>query len=236
MLEVAGMERVFGLSQLFFKRNSRGEISLIIAKVTDDFLLETTCEETQAFTELMQKRFKVGKVIINEKLHFNGCEIEQDEPGSITMSMIRYLDRLTPFDISRSRQKMRAYYATDKEVKLYRSLVATLMFLGNAVLPQASYATSLLQQKMPKLTFEELVLANNILKEVLSMKPQIVFKAPPHTTQITEVIVSSFSDALFNHNDLSGYGQTGFLTGLQIKQKNGIDLYDAVDWACGKQK
>lgn len=35
---------------------------------------------------------------------------------------------------------------------------------------------------------------------------------------------------------MSGYGQTGFLTGLRIKQKSEIDLYHAIDWASGKQK
>ena len=35
---------------------------------------------------------------------------------------------------------------------------------------------------------------------------------------------------------MSGYGQTGFLTGLRIKQKNGKDLYHAIDWESGKQK
>lgn len=120
----------------------------------------------KSFTELLRKRFEVGKFLIDEKLLFNGCEIEQDKDGSITMSMKRYLERLTPINISRSRQKMRIDSATDKEVKQYRSLAATLMFFGNAVLPQASYATSLLQQKLPKLTVENLVMANDVLKRV----------------------------------------------------------------------
>ena len=188
------------------------------------------------FTELLQKRFIVGKVIIDDKLHFDGCEIMQDKIGNITMSMVRYLERLTPIELSRSRTKMRKDIATDKEAKQYRSLAATLMYLGNAVLPQASYATSILQQMLPKLRIEELVKANDILKEVLALKPQIVFRAPPSPEYITEVIVCSFADASFNHSDMTGYGQTGLVTGLRIKLKDGMDFYHALDWTSSKQK
>ena len=135
MLEVAGMQKGLGLSQQFYKRNSRGEISLLVAKVTDDFLLGGSCEEMRALTDLLQKRFDVGKVLIDEKLLFNGCEIGQDENGSITMAMHRYLERLASNYISRSRQKMRVDPATEREFRQYRSLAVTLMFLENAVLP-----------------------------------------------------------------------------------------------------
>ena len=236
MLEHAGVERVFGLSQLFVKRDTKGKVILLIAKVTDDFLLGGSTENMRQFTAMLAKRFEVGKVIIDDKIHFDGSEIEQAKEGDITMSMKRYVERLKPIDMSRSRRKMREDTATENEIQQYRSLAATMMYLGNAVLPQASYATSLLQQKLPKIRVEDLITANEVLKDILSLKPQIIFRSPPSSTSITEVIVSSFSDAAFNHSDMSGYGQTGLLTGLRIKQRDGVDLYHAIDWSSSKQK
>ena len=236
MLDKAGVERVFGIPQLFAQRDGNGAIKLLIAKVTDDFLLGGSPKHMQMFIDKLKQRFDVGKVIIDDKIHFDGCEIEQDREGNITMSMQRYVERLNAIEVSRTRRKQRMEPATEKEVKQYRSLAATLMFLGNAVLPQASYATSLLQQLLPKLRVEELVTANNFLTEILALKPQIVFRAPPQPSEIEEVLVSTFADASFNHSSRSGYGQTGLITGLRMKRKNGVDLFHAIDWSSSKQK
>ena len=236
MIEQAGMERVHGISQLFIRRDTSGNVQLLIAKVTDDFLLGGTHASMKHFTELLKQRFDVGKVIIDDKIHFDGCEIAQDDVGNITLSMTRYLERLIPIELSRTRRKQRLEAATEVEIKRYRSLAATLMYLGNAVLPHAAYATSLMQKMLPKIRVEELVMANDVLRDILSMKCRIVFKTPPPPTDITEVIVSSFSDASFNHSDSSGYGQTGLITGLRIKQKDGVDLFHPLDWTSSKQK
>lgn len=96
---------MFILSQLFFKQNLQGQISLIIAKVTNDFLFDGSCRTMRASTDLLKKQLGVGKVLIDEKLQFDGCEIEQNKNGFITMSMNRFLERLKPIDISRSHQK-----------------------------------------------------------------------------------------------------------------------------------
>ena len=44
LLNTAEMERVNGMSQLFLKRSSRGDIILMIAKVTDDLLMAGSVE------------------------------------------------------------------------------------------------------------------------------------------------------------------------------------------------
>ena len=182
------------------------------------------------FHHILEEEVPVGQeheheVIIDDMIHFDGCEIRQDKHGNILMSMLRYIERLRTIELSSTRRKQRMDTATEGETTQYRSLAATLMFLGNAVLPQASYATSVLEQMIAKLRVEELVIANDMLKELLSLKPHIVFKVPPPVDDIQEVIVSSFSDASFNHTDATGYGQTGLVTGLRIKRKTGLDLF-----------
>ena len=83
MLSQAGMQRVLGLSQLFAKRDSNDNISLLIAKATDDFLLGGSVQEMEHFFEELRRRFVVGKIVIDSKIHFDGCEIEQEPAGSI---------------------------------------------------------------------------------------------------------------------------------------------------------
>lgn len=117
-----------------------------MAKVTDDFLLARTVEEMQEFVSALGTRFLVGKAVRDHKLYFDGCEIEQLETGSIRMPMVRYLERLNPVYLSRTRRKECNGRATAVELKQYRSLACTLMYLGNGVLPQAAYITSLMQQ------------------------------------------------------------------------------------------
>lgn len=236
MLTQAGLERVFGIPQLFVKRDKDGYISLIIAKVTDDFLLGGAIEQMQLFIESLKNRFIVGKTVVDGKIHFDGCEIKQDQEGSITMSMIRYLERLKPIVISRERRKQRMEMATQAEVKQYRSLACTLMYLGNGVLPQASYITSALQQWIGKVNVERLVQANEMLKELLNLKPWVMFRKPPSMENIKQVLVSTFSDASFNLRSSSGYGQSGVLMGLRIELYKGPDLFHPVDWFSNKQK
>lgn len=51
------------------------------------------------------------------------------------------------------------------------------MYLGNGVLLQASYVTSALQQQVARLFVEQLVMENEMLKELMQLKPWIMFKA-----------------------------------------------------------
>lgn len=236
MLTQAGLERVFGIPQLFVKRDQNDHISLIVAKVTDDFLLGGTIRQMQMFIDDLQKRFIVGKVAIDGKIHFDGCEIQQDMQGNITMSMVRYLERLKPIVLSRERRKQRMEIATQTELKQYRSLACTLMYLGNSVLPQAAYATSALQQWIGRVNVERLVIANEMLKEILSLKPWVTFRQPPNAANIKEVLISSFSDASFNLSSSSGYGQTGVLTGFRIELHKGPDIFHPIDWCSNKQR
>ena len=77
-----GLKRVFGLSQLFMRRNKQDEIVLMIAKVADDFLVSGKLDFIQEFMDRLQhQRFTVGKVVIDEHFHFNGCEIQQSRTG-----------------------------------------------------------------------------------------------------------------------------------------------------------
>lgn len=67
----AKLERVFGESQLFLKRTG-SRIDLIVAKVTDKFLVAGTRERVESFMKELQDAYDVGKVTIGGTLKFNG--------------------------------------------------------------------------------------------------------------------------------------------------------------------
>ena len=134
MLNEGHVERVIGLLQLFVKRNQSGRIELLVAKVTDDFLLGGLVHEIKNFNLLLQARFVVGKVILDDKIYFDGCDIEQAADGSINLSMVRYMECLKAIEISRSRKRERNQMATATESPPYRFLACTLMYLGNSVM------------------------------------------------------------------------------------------------------
>ena len=49
MLNSFGLERVFGISQLFVKHDSQEQIILLIAKVCDDFLIAGNVSDMECF-------------------------------------------------------------------------------------------------------------------------------------------------------------------------------------------
>ena len=146
MLGPGKLERVFGIGQLFVRRNIQGNILLLVAKVTDDFIIGGTIEEIENIIQAMKERFNVGKTISNQPFFFDGCEIRQKPDGSIIMSIMPYLERVSPITLSSTRRKEPQNTATQEELKAYTSLADTLLFLGNAVLPQAAFVTSLIQK------------------------------------------------------------------------------------------
>ena len=72
------------------------------------------------------------------------CEISQGQDGSITMSMMRYTERAMLLKLSPARRKGVSDRALEVELKAYRTIAGTFLCLGNAVLPQETYVTSLL--------------------------------------------------------------------------------------------
>lgn len=233
MLSEGGLESVFGLSQLFAQRDDNGKITLLVAKVTDDFLICGLTTDISRFIDKMKEKFDVGKAVIDNSFLFDGCEISQDEPGNIRMTMKRYVERLKPISLSRQRRRQLHEFATETEKKQYRSLAGTLLYLGNGVLPQASYVTSVLQQQISALKVRNLVDANEMVGEILQLEPTITF-LQPHS--VKEATISSFSDA--SHPRDRDYGQSGILCGLRIQETNSHqpDIFHMVDWSSHKQK
>lgn len=233
MLTTGRLLRIRGISQLFLKRNASGKIILLVAKVTDDFLIAGSLEQMKQFTDELQQRFVVGKVVINEPFIFNGCHISQNPFGDIAMPMVKYLERIKLIGLSRLRKKMLNERATKEEEFEYRSLAGVLNFLAGGVLPPASYVVSYLQQQTGHLNVAHLRDANAMTKELLELQPVITFKKP--RSQIVEATVCTFSDASFNIGRARSYGQSGIILGLRITTSAGEHVYHPIDWTSHKQ-
>lgn len=85
MINTAGLHRVSAVDQLLVERNDNGDITLLLAKVTDDLLMVGQKEEQEKFTDERSKRFPISKAFIDEPIILNGCNIHQRLDGAIIM-------------------------------------------------------------------------------------------------------------------------------------------------------
>ena len=233
MLNRVGLQRIKGLNQIYVLRDSVGKISLIVAKVTDDFICGGAIAVIQSFLEDLKKRFEVGKVIIDSKFHFNGCEIEQDASGSITMMMNGYMKELREISLSKERRKQLNENATESETTLFRSLAGTMLWLGKGVLPPAAYASSAMQQRLSNLKVGHVIEANDMVRDIKKLDPTLFFR---QADQVKQAWVTTFSDASFNISSRKSYGQTGVICGIRTTMNEGSEQYYVIDWVSTKQK
>ena len=235
LTEKAEFSRVNGVPQMFVHRRKNGDIKLLIAKVTDDLLIAGALEHIDTFNEAITKRFPISKVIRDGQIKFNGAYIEQNKPGSITLSMDRYLHEIGHIPIDKARLKSRQARATPKEIAAFRAVAGELVWLGGGALPQAAYVGSYMQQCVPYLKVEHITEANGMLKELKDLKAEILFR---HLGgKIMGATIESFSDAAFNISRAKQYGQTGLLVGILYDiQGTSEKTYHIVDWASRKQR
>lgn len=113
------IERVFGISQRFIERDISGSIVVLVSNDTDNLLLGGSLNAFQGCVDRLKKSVAVGKVWINDKLLFDGFQIEQTNDGSIRMSMVRYLERINNNVLTRKRSKKRTDKATEIALNQY---------------------------------------------------------------------------------------------------------------------
>lgn len=56
-----GMERMYGVSQIFIKPGSDGSVELILVKITDDVMLEGSIDAMKSLVEKIRSRFEISK-------------------------------------------------------------------------------------------------------------------------------------------------------------------------------
>lgn len=231
MMNVYFMERVHGIDQLLVLKLPDGSIGLMVAKVVDDFFLAGSVGQIPRFFEHIRRYFKLGSTSTANSFKVFGCSFDICR-APITINMDDYLRRVSTIQISKLRKASPNLPADDRERAEYRSLAGTLLYLGQAVLPQACMVASKMQQKLRLLKVIHLLDANSMTAELKKLRPRISFRAP---AEISNVMIHTFSDASHGAAD-EIYDQTGGLNGLLIQQTNGLDIFHPVSWTSHKQR
>lgn len=94
-------------------------------------------------------------------------------------------------------------------------MAGVLGFLGQGVLPMATFVSSVFLQRQPRLTVFELDLGNRMIKSLHSLDPVVRFPAVEEEILSTRLL--AFSDASFNTMGGELYGQGGYIAGLLVR-------------------
>lgn len=228
----AGVKRVRGIDQLYVRHGDDGALSLVIAKVTDDLLMIGERPELESFVAALGKRFPISKTIIDMPIKFNGCRIEREPDGDITMSMKDYAADISYIQINRDRRKQAEESTTDNEYSSFKSLAGSIMWLGAGTSPQASFVASYLQQRTAELRVKHLVEANRLLKQLKSLPTALRYRKGDAEAKRE---VYTFADASFNIAAGLEYGQTGVIVALAVPDGQRT-AFHIIDWLSQKQR
>lgn len=72
MVDKTHFETVKGVSQLHVRLDNSLSLKLVTAKVIDDLLLAGNLNELNNFSSTILKRFWASRIIIDERITFNG--------------------------------------------------------------------------------------------------------------------------------------------------------------------
>lgn len=140
----------------------------------------------------MDERFTLGHIGKGSNLKLLGCDVAKCPIGDIKLSMAGFLDRISPIDVSKMRRNNLSAEANKAKIHSYRSLTGTLLYIGQAALPKACLAASKMRQELGSLRVSDSLEANSMVREVLKLKPVILY---PKVNEAKSVGIVSFSDA-----------------------------------------
>lgn len=145
--------------------------------------------------------------------------------------MPKYFERIKTLPLSKEKKRKPAEKATYDQITSYRSLAGTSLYLGQAVLPQVCLVLSKMQQRLGYLRITDLLDANLMVKELLSLKPMLCFT---RFNQIQTVMLTTLSDAL-QAGVRKEYEQSRIISGLLLKTSSQPCFYPLI-WNSHKQK
>lgn len=107
---------------------------------------------------------------------FLGCDIATDDEGTVTMCMTSYLPNISEVQLGIQRKLEPDSPATSSELYDYKYIAGTLLYLGQAVLPQAYLLASKLLQRLGKLVVSDVTDSIPMLREPKSLSPMVSFR------------------------------------------------------------
>lgn len=142
-LQETGFSKLLGFLQIFVLYDSCGLPKMILAKVVDDILVAGSLLDMHAFFEKMTSKFKLSRFLCDVPFEFHSLFVQQDANGEITLSISAYLKANVHCISLSKQQKSRPDDLCAPEFHGYvRKFAGALNYLGQAVLPQASFLAS----------------------------------------------------------------------------------------------
>ena len=128
------------------------------------------------------------------RFKFTGLDIEQLPDHSIKVSQGRYVYKIPPIDISKTRRLEPDSSITPQEMHQLRGLCGSLQYAAVHTRPDIATRVAYLQKSIPKATVETLLEGNRTLKDAQKFSDtSIIVRSIP----LSEVSFASFGDASF---------------------------------------
>lgn len=141
------------------------------------------------------------------------------------------MSRVVNLDLGSFRSMQQYRLADALETCQHCSLAKTLLYLGQAVLPQACFKASKMQQRLRHLTVCSLITVIKMVSEFHKLHPLIFFCRPPDINNIT---ITTITDASHCGKNVT-YGQTGLVNGLKVDSKSGSWFHPNC-WSSARQQ
>ena len=143
--------------------------------------------------EKLQKELPFGSREYN-KFKFTGLDIEQLPDFSIKVNQGRYIQKISPIDIPKSRRAEVNSPVTSQELNMLRGLCGSLQYAAVHSRPDLSTKVACLQKGITSATVETLLEGNRVLREAQNFAETAVIVRP---LKIHDVCFASFGDASF---------------------------------------
>lgn len=161
---------------MFQKLSQEVKVTLLVAKVLDEFLIAGESGNIDSFLRKRNAKLEQGEAFCNPRFRFFGCRIETQIDGSIKVAMHEYLERINYLNLSRSIRHEPTQAVDDQKRSEYRSLGGTLIYLGQAVLPQVTFLALKINPRLGTLRVGNLNDAKSMLKELHLLNPVFIYR------------------------------------------------------------
>lgn len=157
MMKDVNVLRVPDVRQFYIKKHTDDNCNKLFAKVTEHILMTGSVASMEEFMREISNRFKLRKAIVDENVTYNGCSIRKRKNGYTIIHMNLYLVSHNFLPLSDEQRMFHNSTATKNERRDFAKLADAFMWLGTAMLPQASFVASIMQKKLHSLVVQDII-------------------------------------------------------------------------------
>ena len=184
---------------------SRSRLLGAIAIEVDDLFTVGHEEHHSKMTQL-RKKYTFGKYVkLKEEpmgAAFNGRRIRQMDDGEFKIDMQKFIEeRLPEMELKKGRRSDRKAPANEEEKAMARATCGALNWLSKEGRPDAAGPSSLLASKLSRLTVEDIIQGNQVVK-ALKASSELCIRIQP----LKKMKMSVITDASFANNGFHSQG------------------------------